>query len=136
MNNVAAMAIEAGGKLTVRSALNPMLWFCGVVSFPFLIVFAAILLSNKLVPQWVLLGLFVLIAVPIVCTIFSALFLLFCDRDKLQSEDYQIRKKSLELIEQKGGSMPILAETIEAIPKPISRRALKTPRNKELEDQR
>jgi hypothetical protein len=130
MDNLGTRAIEAGGKLTVKSALNPTLWFCAVVSVPFLIIFTIILLSNRTIPQWILFGLFILISAPIICAIFSALFLLFCDRDKLQSEDYQIRKRSLELIEQKGGSSPILAETIESISKPTSRKILNAQRNK------
>ena len=41
------------------------------------------------------------------------------DRDKLQSEDYQIRKQSLELIQQKGDALPISSTSIQAITNPI-----------------
>lgn len=41
---------------------------------------------------------------------FGFLFLLFFDRDKLQSEDYQIRKRSLEMMQQKGeDAIPAIA---------------------------
>ena len=44
--------------------------------------------------------------------------LLFVDRDKLQSEDYQIRKQSLELIQEKGEPVPVDAKSIETIALP------------------
>jgi hypothetical protein len=46
------------------------------------------------------------------------LFLLIVDRDKLQSEDYQIRKKSLEIIQEKGDVLPLSATSIDAISNP------------------
>jgi len=50
--------------------------------------------------------------------VFGFLFLLLFDRDKLQSEDYQIRKQSLELIQEKGQEFPISTTSIEAITNP------------------
>ena len=85
---------EAGGRLTVRSALNPILWLCFIVTLPALV---AIPFAG---PYTTLLT--ILSVAPVSTAIFGFLFLLFFDRDKLQSEDYQIRKRSLELIEQKG----------------------------------
>ena len=46
------------------------------------------------------------------------LVLLAFDRDKLQSEDYQIRKQSLELIQEKGDPVPVRATSIDAITNP------------------
>lgn len=46
------------------------------------------------------------------------LFLLIFDRDKLQSEDYQIRKKTLDIIQEKGDKFPVLAASIQAIANP------------------
>jgi len=39
---------------------------------------------------------------PVAAAIIGFFFLLLFDRDKLQSESYQIRKRELEIIEQKG----------------------------------
>jgi len=50
--------------------------------------------------------------------VFGFLFLLIFDRDKLQLEDYQIRKRSLELIQEKGQRFAISAPSIEAISNP------------------
>ena len=35
--HIAAKSIDAGGKLTVKSALNPIFWLCAIVSVPGLI---------------------------------------------------------------------------------------------------
>jgi hypothetical protein len=100
--------IEAGGRLTVRSALNPVLWLCAIVSIPTMIVYS--LMPSK--PVW----LAFLSCAPIAATVLGFFFLLVFDRDKLQSEEYQIRKRSLELIEEKGGRYAIDANTVEVFP--------------------
>jgi hypothetical protein len=100
---------EAGGRLTVRSALNPILWLCFIVTFPSVV---AIPFGGPYRPLLV-----VLAVAPVAAAIFGFLFLLFFDRDKLQSEDYQIRKRSLELIEQKG-EKAIPATDVEVIANP------------------
>src|SRR5688572_15256210 len=106
---VTTKVAEAGGRLTVRSALNPILWLCFIVTFPALV---AIPFGG---PYRTLLV--VLAVAPVAVAIFGFLFLLFFDRDKLQSEDYQIRKRSLELIEQKG-EHAIPATDVEVIANP------------------
>ena len=105
-------AIDAAEKLRVRSALNPVLWLCGIVSIPAL----AIIPFVGEPPLWLVL----LICAPVVTAILGFIFLLFFDRDKLQSEDYQIRKRSLDIIEQKGDLAPIVIDstTLALIPKP------------------
>lgn len=91
-------AMEAGGKLKVRSALNPMLWLCLMISLP------GVALAMKLdqPPNWLV----ALIFIPVILTSIGFLFLLIFDRDKLQSEEYQIKKQSLEIY-QKGLSSPV-----------------------------
>jgi hypothetical protein len=106
---VATKVVEAGGRLTVRSALNPILWLCAIVTVPALI---AIPFSGSLRSL-----LTAMAAGPVIAAIFGFLFLLFFDRDKLQSEDYQIRKRTLELIEQKG-EPPIPADDARVISNP------------------
>ena len=88
-------AVESGGRLTVKSALNPILWLCALISVPTIAVNA-----------WTTLPLWISIVgcAPILMAMFGFMFLLFIDRDKLQSEDYQLKKRSLELVEQKGDS--------------------------------
>lgn len=92
-------AMETGGRLTVKSALNPILWLCGLISIPTISANAFWTL-----PLWIsIIG-----CAPIIMAMFGFMFLLFVDRDKLQSEDYQLKKRSLEIVEQKGDVMPRL----------------------------
>lgn len=101
---------DAGGRLRVKSALNPALWFCAIVGTPLLWLAAS--MQNP--PIWLI----VIAVLPVVVTAFGFVYLLIVDRDKLQSEDYQIRKKSLELIQEKGQRFAIAAASIEAISNP------------------
>lgn len=107
--------VEAGGRLTVKSALNPLLWLCGVITIPALISFAFMTTP----PGWLVWLAFM----PVIAAIIGFFILLFIDRDKLQSENYQIRKMELEMIEQKG-LPPIAAVDVEVIAEPESQTAL------------
>ncbi|USX24226.1 hypothetical protein NHH73_16485 [Oxalobacteraceae bacterium OTU3CINTB1] len=108
---IARKAMETGGRLRVKSALNPSLWLCAIVTMPGLCISGMIEREVPLVFQ-------VVIALPVVGACLSNLFLTIFDRDKLQSEDYQIRKRSLELVREKGDRFPTMARTIEAITNP------------------
>ena len=91
-------AVESGGRLTVKSALNPILWLCGIITIPTLVAGAV----HPLLPIWVI----AIGCSPVVVALFGFLFLLFFDRDKLQSEEFQIRKRTIEMAQQKGDLMP------------------------------
>ncbi|MCH8079707.1 MAG: hypothetical protein IIA06_08020 [Proteobacteria bacterium] len=114
LEKIAAKAVETGGKLKVRSALNPILWLCGIITVPAIVAASYITPT----PTWLI----VLLFIPVVTAMVGFLFLLLFDRDKLQSEDYQIQKRSLELIEQKGDAAPLMIDnsTLNVIPKPES----------------
>ncbi len=107
---IASRAMQSGGRLKVQSALNPALWLCGIICVPAMCV--AGLAQNP--PWWIPW----LILAPVTLAIFGFLFLLFFDRDKLQSEDYQIKKMSLEIYEQKGMSAPAALTTVETTTSP------------------
>lgn len=107
---ILSKAVEAGGRLTVRSALNPILWLSGIITIPTLI--AGTLYPN--LSSWI-------VAVgcsPVIVALIGFLFLLIFDRDKLQSEDYQLKKRSLEFAQQKGESLPHEIKNIPAIENP------------------
>jgi len=110
--NIAAKVIDSGGKLSVKSALNPILWLCAIITIPSLI---AVPFLDK-TPTWLI----ILIISPVLTAIIGFLFLLLFDRDKLQSEEYQLKKRSLELIQEKGDSKPKLMDIdeVEAIENP------------------
>lgn len=110
--SIATRVVDAGGRLTVRSALNPVLWLCAIVTAPLLLSVAIL----RDAPAWLV----VIGCAPVITALFGFLFLLFFDRDKLQSEEYQLRKRSLELIEQKGDHAILADRSIEVIPNPDS----------------
>lgn len=107
---ILATLTEVGGQLRVRGALTPILWLCGVIAIPCITALA----WNKDAPpiiSWIL--------VAVVGTsLFGFLWLLFFDRDRLQSEEYQIKSRTLDLIEEKGSKKAIDAATVQAISQP------------------
>ena len=103
--------IETGGRLRVRSALNPALWLCAIITSPAICLY---LKWPSEPPRWLI----ILICAPVLTAILGFLFLLFFDRDKLQSEDYQLRKRSLELIGEKGRDFLVNPINIESITNP------------------
>lgn len=109
-DTIIARTSSAIARLTVRSALNPMLWLCGIVTVPSII--AATVMT--VVPVWVE----ILAVGPVAVACVGFLYLLFFDRDKLQSESYQLRKQALELIEEKGDLRIVEASSIEVISNP------------------
>lgn len=100
---------DVGGRLRVKSALNPVLWLCAVVTVP-AISFA----SYAEGPPWLLVCLVVIAFVPLLLAGLGFVVLLLRDPDKLQSEDYQIRKRTLEMIGEKGGNGRLL-ELVETV---------------------
>lgn len=96
----------------VKSALNPILWLCAIISIPSLIAVPFF----ETTPDWLIF----LILSPVGTAILGFFFLLIFDRDKLQSEEYQLKKQSMELVEEKGQSKPQLmdADEMEAIEDP------------------
>ncbi|UTZ27770.1 hypothetical protein HB761_14055 [Vibrio campbellii] len=108
---ISQRAIDSGGRLRVKSALNPILWLCGLITIPCI---SAMAYMEAPAPMWLVLLAFI----PVCCAAIGFLFLLIMDRDKLQSEDYQSRKQSLELIQQKGDALPISSASIQSIANP------------------
>lgn len=102
---------SAAFQLNVKSALNPILWALGIITVPSIIV-------SLFATGGAQVALIILAFVPAVTFVISYLLLLFRDPDKLQSEHYQIQKKTLDLIEQKGEGFQIKPISIEAISRP------------------
>lgn len=98
VENILGRVIEAGGRIRVKSALNPILWLCAIIGAP---CFLVILIKDNppLFINWIL-------CAVVGVALFGFLFLLFFDRDKLQSEDYQLKKRELEMVQEKGEKRP------------------------------
>jgi len=104
-------AQTAAGRLVVRSALNPLLWFCGVISLPFL--YAAIQVRDDRQLMWVLLAVSI---GPILLTCIAGGYFALVKPDKLQSEDYQLRQQSIQMLQGREGTQVIEAMTVIANP--------------------
>ena len=108
--SITKIASEYGGRLKVKSALNPILWLCGLIGSPCIIA-----IGIQRDPPFVLV---VLLFIVVGVALFSFVYLLIKDPDRLQSEDYQLRKQTLELIEENGGIGAIDARLVEVISDP------------------
>jgi hypothetical protein len=102
---------DASVRLKVRSTLNPMLWLCGIVC-PVCFGFS-LALDGALRVVLVALG-----GLPIVVACASYVLLMFRRPDDLKSEEFQLRKMALELIEEKGGRIQIESVSVNEITNP------------------
>jgi len=98
---------EAGGRLRVRNALNPILWLCGVIAVPCIIA----LTWSKDPPLVISIILCAVVGVALI----GFLYLLFFAPDRLQSEEYMLRSRTLDLMEEKGSKTAISTATAKAI---------------------
>ncbi len=87
---------SAATALHVRSALNPLLWLTAI-STPLCFGAAYIFKKNGVLTNILIIG--DLFPIGVACLGF-AYFAIF-KPEKLQSEDYQIRHESLQIIQQK-----------------------------------
>lgn len=91
---------DATVRLRVRSSLNPMLWLCAIVC-PTCLGFAL------LFQGWLrdILAISGVLPVAVACGCY--IFLMLHRPDDLKSEEFQLRKIALELIETKGGKIKV-----------------------------
>lgn len=121
MNNIAhrlfgQLAQSAAQKLRVRSALNPILWLCGIAT-PICFVGAYIFRDYSHIFQLLIYSGPAPIVVACVGFVYFAIF----RPEKLQSEDYQLRHESLQIIQQKTGQTTLYPSSLEAIANPESK---------------
>ncbi|OQW63296.1 MAG: hypothetical protein BVN29_16415 [Nitrospira sp. ST-bin5] len=113
LEQISQFANLAFHRIHVRSALNPILWLC-VLGSP-ICIWAAWIFKDDLFIR----NLFVIFAVApfgIACVAYIG-FAVF-HPDKLQSEDYQIRHESLQIVQQKSGRITLDPTSLDAIVNP------------------
>ena len=86
----------------VRTAINPLLWLVGLTT-PIAFIFTAII--GDQVIRLALLG---FAAVPVLVALIAYVIFMFRDPDRLQSEEYRIRRRALEILYKKGGNTEIV----------------------------
>src|SRR5208283_5914226 len=91
---------DAAERLAVKSALNPLLWLCGI-TVPMLLGAAWWFDHSGTLRGLCSLLVYVALS-PVVLSTLVGTYLAFFKPDKLQSEDYQIRQQALLTIQQMG----------------------------------
>lgn len=104
---------NAAYKLHVRSALNPLLWLTAIATPICFGAAYAFRETHAVHEALIYVGL-----LPIVISCVGFCYFAICKPEKLQSEDYQLRHESLQLIQQKSGQIPIPAASLEQIVNP------------------
>jgi hypothetical protein len=104
---------SAAGQLRVRSALNPMLWMCAIVTPS--CFGAAYIFSGHPLQQSILL-IAGIVPICVACSGFGY-FAIYAPQ-RLQSEEYQIRHEAMELIRQKGSAIAVAPTSLDALTNP------------------
>ena len=121
LHNLFHNARTAFHRIHVRSALNPVLWLCGISS-PVCLAFAYCFRSDI-----ALRNLLVYIGIaPIVLACIAFIGFALFKVEKLQSEEYQLRHESLQIIKQQNQERGIPIDNLVAIANPMTERAIET----------
>lgn len=86
----------------VRTAINPLLWLVGLTT-PLAFVLAALVGD-----QVIRLLLICFAAVPVIVTLVAYVIFMLRDPDRLQSEEYRIRQRALQILYRKGQSADVV----------------------------
>jgi hypothetical protein len=100
---IAHFGVSRLERIRVRSALNPIIWLS--VAVPIISWAAAYLFRGDYHFAGVLIAIGCL---PIVTAVLAYMILLFRSPDRLQSEEYQLRQKALQMLYRKGGNAEIV----------------------------
>jgi len=118
-------AQRAASHLIVRSALNPVLWLCAIVAIPCFAFAAYVQNDRPLMWAFVILG-----ALPVLVACGLAIGFGIYKPSKLQSEDYQIRERGLDMLQlqqQTSGSIIDVSPYVVAIANPVPQTAALPP---------
>jgi hypothetical protein len=110
---------SAVANVRQRSALNPPLFLCGIVSIP---AFAIAALAPAATAT-VRICLLVVGAFPVALNICAYVYFMYYDRDRLQSEEFIIKKSELEYIHRKGEQVAVPATSVDLVVNPDTKSA-------------
>lgn len=113
IQNLGHNAQSAASKIQVKSALNPILWLIAIV-LPVCLGTALLFDENPII-QYLLVGFGLS---PILVAIIIFVYFALNKPEKLQSEDYQIKRQSLQIIQQQSDGKEISLETLRPILNP------------------
>jgi len=95
-------------QIAVKSAVNPSLWACAVISGPLFI------LADQ-ANNWLSLAYFIVALIPVGAFAFSYLYLLLKNPEYLRSEEYQLRINSMRLLGDKDNPLHADARDIVSV---------------------
>jgi hypothetical protein len=100
---------ETGGQLRVKNAMNPILYLCGIVvpSCMAGLVYGTHWMTSVVCA----LGFFAAIGTAI----YSYVHFMHSDPDRLQSEEYNIQQRKLDMIQEKGTAIAVVASSVPTI---------------------
>ena len=97
------------------TVVQPLLWLCGTFSL------GCFVLAALVKDVWLQHGLFLVGLVPIALFLFSYVYFMFVDPDRLHSEEFQLKRRSLSMVESKGGTVAILPVDLSTDPYPTTK---------------
>ena len=103
---------EGLASIKHRTAVQPLLWLCGTFSL------GCFLIAALAKDPWLRHGLFIVGAVPLALLAFAYIYFMFSDPDRLHSEEFQLKRRSLSIVESKGGRIAILPVDLSTDPFP------------------
>jgi hypothetical protein len=112
------LATEALRGVKRTNAVQAICWVCLVVSVP------CFYLAVKSPPGLMQIALTIAGFIPIGLFTVAYLYFMFKDPDRLHSEDFQLKSRSLDIIETKSGPMTIGTTSLQNILNPYPQKAL------------
>ena len=95
-------------QISVKSAVNPSLWACVVISLPLFVM------STRIVGI-LSFAFFGIALLPVLAFIISYMYLLFKNPNYLRSEEYQLKAESLKLLGDKDNKLNAQADHVISI---------------------
>lgn len=109
-------------QVSSKSAVNPTLWACVVISLPLFVLTAT-------VSGWLSIAFFVVALIPVILFLGSYLYMLFKNPKLLRSEDFHLRAEAMGLFGDKDNPLNANASDIVAV---ITNPALPAPNEQKL----
>jgi len=122
VDEVIRSAIDRAGVIRVKNAMNPLLWLSPISAIIFLV--AAYMFRDDPGLKY---AFACLSGLPVLASILAYFLYFFLDRDRLQSEEFILKERALQLRYRKGVSSEIVDAThetieMEKVPSPFDRR--------------
>ena len=95
-------------RLNVQSAINSALWLAGVTG---MFGLAGVVFTDPPIQYFMV----VFMSIGSLSAATGFVYFMITDPDKLRSENYELRKTALGIIEEKGSSIPVAVASVEAI---------------------